>query len=245
MVSFSPQHMIFHNQMTVFFAYPDAAHVLPVLFSFTTPAKFCFRAIATFCKHVTGLAPTPSSPIASSFPSLSPRQSFRGRSSKPKLNKAKSARVTKSEILLTTVEDQQGPISSYSEPSERKSLRRSLSTSIYRATSVIRPRPPSHARSEPGGEVPAPDSRPPLPNREDSTTSSDVGGPRFRSESPTIRKSEDLTAGNTSVYGELSVGTAFLLFYHALTTTLIGTIMGWHHDSRADIYARYHTTFRA
>jgi hypothetical protein len=32
----------------------DAAHVLPVLFSFTTPAKYCHRAIATFCKYVTG-----------------------------------------------------------------------------------------------------------------------------------------------------------------------------------------------
>ncbi|KAL6305246.1 hypothetical protein BKA93DRAFT_825271 [Sparassis latifolia] len=35
--------------------YDDAAHTLPVLFSFTTPAKYCFRAIATFCKFVTGL----------------------------------------------------------------------------------------------------------------------------------------------------------------------------------------------
>ncbi len=33
---------------------PDTAHILPVLFSSTTPAKFCFRAIASFCKYVTG-----------------------------------------------------------------------------------------------------------------------------------------------------------------------------------------------
>ncbi|KAI0317105.1 hypothetical protein OF83DRAFT_1172261 [Amylostereum chailletii] len=33
--------------------YDDAAHVLPILFPFTTPAKYCFRAFATFCKHVT------------------------------------------------------------------------------------------------------------------------------------------------------------------------------------------------
>ncbi|EJD46838.1 alpha/beta-hydrolase [Auricularia subglabra TFB-10046 SS5] len=32
--------------------YDDTCHVLP-LFSFTTPAKFCYRAIATFCKYVT------------------------------------------------------------------------------------------------------------------------------------------------------------------------------------------------
>ncbi|KAF7315080.1 Abhydrolase-3 domain-containing protein [Mycena indigotica] len=35
--------------------YDDTAHVLPVLFAFTTPGKFCFRAIATFCREVTGL----------------------------------------------------------------------------------------------------------------------------------------------------------------------------------------------
>ncbi|KAF8879684.1 hypothetical protein CPB85DRAFT_1341605 [Mucidula mucida] len=34
--------------------YDDTAHILPVLFSSTTPAKFCFRAIASFCKYVTG-----------------------------------------------------------------------------------------------------------------------------------------------------------------------------------------------
>ncbi|KAG9312192.1 hypothetical protein JVU11DRAFT_7489 [Chiua virens] len=35
--------------------YDDAAHVLPVLFPFTTPAKYCYRAIAAFTKHVTGI----------------------------------------------------------------------------------------------------------------------------------------------------------------------------------------------
>lgn len=35
----------------------DTAHVLPVLFAFTTPAKFCYRAIASFTKHVTGMSP--------------------------------------------------------------------------------------------------------------------------------------------------------------------------------------------
>ncbi|KAF8648507.1 hypothetical protein AX16_006213 [Volvariella volvacea WC 439] len=39
--------------------YDDAAHVLPVLFAFTTPAKYCFRAIASFTAHVTGLQLNP------------------------------------------------------------------------------------------------------------------------------------------------------------------------------------------
>jgi hypothetical protein len=30
----------------------DAAHILPILFPFTTPGKFCIRAIATFVKQV-------------------------------------------------------------------------------------------------------------------------------------------------------------------------------------------------
>ncbi|KAF7362269.1 Abhydrolase-3 domain-containing protein [Mycena venus] len=40
--------------------YDDTAHVLPVLFSFTTPGKFCYRAIASFCRHVTGMKQPPS-----------------------------------------------------------------------------------------------------------------------------------------------------------------------------------------
>lgn len=41
--------------------YDDAAHILPVLFGFTTPGKFCYRAIANFIRHVTGI-PIPSQP---------------------------------------------------------------------------------------------------------------------------------------------------------------------------------------
>ncbi|KAH9167117.1 alpha/beta-hydrolase [Lactarius sanguifluus] len=37
--------------------YDDVGHVLPVLFPFTTPGKYCFRALALFCKHVTNLQP--------------------------------------------------------------------------------------------------------------------------------------------------------------------------------------------
>ncbi|KAG0708609.1 hypothetical protein DFH29DRAFT_1041315 [Suillus ampliporus] len=65
--------------------YDDTAHVLPVLFSFTTPGKFCYRAIASFTKHVTGMnalsrspsssivsaSPLPSRPVATSFSLLS------------------------------------------------------------------------------------------------------------------------------------------------------------------------------
>ncbi|KAJ2918541.1 hypothetical protein MD484_g1828, partial [Candolleomyces efflorescens] len=47
--------------------YDDSPHVLPILFSFTTPAKFCFRAMAAFCKFVTKV---PVSPPLTSHPSF-------------------------------------------------------------------------------------------------------------------------------------------------------------------------------
>ncbi|KZT72301.1 alpha/beta-hydrolase [Daedalea quercina L-15889] len=43
----------------------DAAHTLPTLFAFTTPAKYCYRAIATFCKFATGMLPPPSEALLS------------------------------------------------------------------------------------------------------------------------------------------------------------------------------------
>lgn len=49
----------------------DACHVLP-LFSFTTPAKYCYRAIASFCKYVTAdaseIPPSPISPHGMALP---------------------------------------------------------------------------------------------------------------------------------------------------------------------------------
>lgn len=44
--------------------FPGTCHVLPVLFSFSTPAKFCFRAIASFIKLVAGMPLT--SPVSTS-----------------------------------------------------------------------------------------------------------------------------------------------------------------------------------
>ncbi|KAI0301666.1 hypothetical protein B0F90DRAFT_287161 [Multifurca ochricompacta] len=38
--------------------YDDTAHVIPLMFGATTPAKYCYRAIATFMKHVTNMPPT-------------------------------------------------------------------------------------------------------------------------------------------------------------------------------------------
>jgi hypothetical protein len=45
----------------------DIAHVLPVLFPFTTPGKYCYRAVALFCKHVTDAQPAPLTPADLNF----------------------------------------------------------------------------------------------------------------------------------------------------------------------------------
>jgi hypothetical protein len=51
----------------------DCPHVLPILFSFTQPAKFGYRAMATFIRHVTGL-PTvrPANSLGSDVPANGP-----------------------------------------------------------------------------------------------------------------------------------------------------------------------------
>ncbi|KAG6920233.1 hypothetical protein DXG01_005002 [Tephrocybe rancida] len=164
--------------------YDDAAHVLPVLFSFTTPAKFCFRAIAAFCKHVTGIPQTPQAPDISSasnssLADLVRRSSFR-RSSSTKTRKGSD-----------TVDTSTPPLS---ETSKRKSLSRSLSSSISRA---IRPRPSfSRAFSEDSARL---DPVPPLPLRNGAFAS------ESRPSTPsTPQDSEEyaiVTAGDPRVYG--------------------------------------------
>ncbi|KAI9460342.1 hypothetical protein F5148DRAFT_1216989 [Russula earlei] len=43
--------------------YDDVAHVLPILFPFTTPGKYCYRAMTLFFKHVTNPLQGPPSPL--------------------------------------------------------------------------------------------------------------------------------------------------------------------------------------
>ncbi|GLB37690.1 putative alpha beta-hydrolase [Lyophyllum shimeji] len=179
--------------------YDDAAHVLPVLFSFTTPAKYCFRAIATFCKKATGFdttpsSPTTSSPLSSSFPSLVTRSSSGSWYSKSKTWTASRKASARAE---------ESPISLSPEPTKRQSLRRSLSTSVHRAANGLRPRPSSRARSEAALQDVVAETPPPISHQQELTTPSDVGGPRFETEPSTPKKVDDiapLTAGDPRVY---------------------------------------------
>ncbi|KAF9646179.1 alpha/beta-hydrolase [Thelephora ganbajun] len=61
--------------------YDGCAHVLPILFAFTTPAKYCFRAIASFCRFVTGMqafGPGQPSPATANGPGSPQHRSFFG-----------------------------------------------------------------------------------------------------------------------------------------------------------------------
>ncbi|KAF9464961.1 hypothetical protein BDZ94DRAFT_1254956 [Collybia nuda] len=175
--------------------YDDTAHVLPVLFSFTTPAKFCFRAIATFCKHVTRLSPSPPIKPSCSVPNLTPRSSLLKRDSK------RGKPFNRSKIDISSTPDNIDISYPPPEIAHRNVPRRSLSSTMHRAASMIRPKSAPGTRSEELAII-SRGPAPPLPHggahREISTssnTSSDVGGPRFRKTSlPTLVNGER-TAG--------------------------------------------------
>ncbi|PPQ64555.1 hypothetical protein CVT24_008457 [Panaeolus cyanescens] len=82
--------------------YDDAPHVLPVLFSFTTPSKFCFRAMANFVKLVTEMNLTPStSPRQTPNATVSRRASllaaFRSTPQTPRIRQSFSSDSTEAE----------------------------------------------------------------------------------------------------------------------------------------------------
>ena len=61
--------------------YDGCAHVLPILFAFTTPAKYCFRATASFCRFVTRMqafSPRPLFSVATNGQVSPVRRSFFG-----------------------------------------------------------------------------------------------------------------------------------------------------------------------
>ena len=61
--------------------YDGCAHDLPILFAFTTPAKYCFRAIASFCRFATGMQPLNPQPPSPNGPPSPLRGNFFGGSS--------------------------------------------------------------------------------------------------------------------------------------------------------------------
>ncbi|KIL68736.1 hypothetical protein M378DRAFT_70444 [Amanita muscaria Koide BX008] len=151
--------------------YDDAAHVLPILFAFTTPAKFCFRAMATFCKHVTGMDMNSTPTVSRSMPNIP------------------STRRSESD------QDQSKTSSAQSEPSRRSSLRRSLSERVQRAAYALRRKEEVRFSI---GSVPEEEA---AKERPEQRLPSDVGGPRFRAaSSPLPRIEGERYAGDPAVY---------------------------------------------
>jgi hypothetical protein len=108
----------------------DVAHVLPILFPFTTPGKYCYRAMASFIGHVTNPPQVPLSPTRILTPSGATPITEYGFSASP--------------MSLTPPGEIQSP-----QVSSRPNLRRSLTSGISRAacnikrrSSLLLPHPP-------------------------------------------------------------------------------------------------------
>ncbi|RPD68091.1 alpha/beta-hydrolase [Lentinus tigrinus ALCF2SS1-7] len=199
--------------------YDDCAHTLPILFAFTTPAKYCFRAMATFIKFVTGMLPTPvvENPIIPEAPiTASPASTQSNLLAKPEARNSREAstsitsRMTTPQPDATFSSSPEVPANASSPPvasggsstsgvdppaptvQHRKSMRRALSASVTRATTGLLRR--NHTTT-------ATASSSAHPRR--STGSSDVGGPRFHphdKESKEEAKPAHRHAGESSVY---------------------------------------------
>ncbi|KAF9012561.1 hypothetical protein BDQ17DRAFT_1297729 [Cyathus striatus] len=211
-----PQPTSVHLQV-----YDDTAHILPVLFSFTTPAKYCFRSIATFCKFVTDMNLTPrSNPQSPLFAN--------------ELSRVTSPEIINSDSQSSSLADE-STVSSHNKSSDlsgekahldsepelrkkrsKKSLRRTLTSKLTHAGSAIK-RATSVGRSRQSKEEKAPSdpaSPPPLgsaANRENSVSPSDVGGPRFRSTTavPPPLPIGERTAGDPAVYADITDHTSW------------------------------------
>jgi acetyl esterase/lipase len=101
--------------------YDDVAHVLPILFPFTTPGKYCYRAMASFVGHVTNPSQVPLSPTRILTPSGATPIADHGFSASP--------------IPLTPLSEIQSP-----QVLSRPNLYRSLTSGISRAACNIKRR---------------------------------------------------------------------------------------------------------
>ncbi|KAF8911524.1 hypothetical protein CPB84DRAFT_926690 [Gymnopilus junonius] len=202
----------------------DAPHILPILFSFTTPAKFCFRAIASFCKLVTEMTPppgpstqdptSPTSPKSVHSPSPRRQTLFTGF----KLhNRHPPSPIFGSPPASPTFTDSppvMDPESSIENTlSEKLSMRRAISNRISRSSTALLRRQTSYSPSSTIANT----SISPVPQlleaktlnpspaiSRDASESSDVGGPRFRASSPIPPEpSGERAAGDISVYSDI------------------------------------------
>jgi hypothetical protein len=131
----------------------DTAHILPVLFPFTTPGKYCYRSMALFCKHVTDAQPAPLTPVDLKF--------------------------TTSPVTLTPLTE----IPTLQVPSSRVhrslSLRVQHAASSIKRHSSLWSRPSAQVNSEPAMDSGATSGQVTPGLQDPSDISVDVAGPRF------------------------------------------------------------------
>ncbi|KAF8178667.1 hypothetical protein K438DRAFT_1844188 [Mycena galopus ATCC 62051] len=197
--------------------YDDTAHVLPVLFSFTTPGKFCYRAIASFSRHVTGMRQPPPRQ-GSSTPRYEKVDDLAHLPPLPPSPSAPTSGVNSENSTPTGGEALQVP--------KQNGVRRAASVgtlkrlSMFR-TSTLPPVKPNAQSLDLNGESKLPSqmsngngsyfsyfgpsrvSETPasmVPSKNDSTAS-DVAGPRFpRSQASTPQPEGERAAGDPAVY---------------------------------------------
>jgi hypothetical protein len=179
----------------------DAAHVLPVLFSFTTPAKFCYRAMAIFCKYVTGmpnssssLFPMVASPIDESSMDFE-QSTVRSEDAIEEISPNPSRENTISKVLKHHPDH---PRSHTMSPAKRIP-KRSVSMNLSRAASTLL----GHERRRKSSMSDIMDVSPSLPNM---PTSGSIGESVTLD---TIIPPEDRMAGDPIVYSETPVGFYF------------------------------------
>ena len=222
----------FYIEVTFLFA--GTPHVLPVLFSFTTPAKFCFRGIASFCKFVTNMPTNPllerNAHSTSSIPRGTPprRRSslFAGfKSTPPRVDHPVGPAASAPATLpggIPTIEEPVGPVTTSPEPMSpgashpdlvpgQKSLGRSLSARLSRAISRRRSHEPAGRELSPvNGSIDQVNGNHSRQTSGDEPTSfassGDVAGPRFKT-APSMPLTGDTerTAGEVVVYAEIKV----------------------------------------
>ncbi|KAJ3835656.1 hypothetical protein F5878DRAFT_542785 [Lentinula raphanica] len=166
--------------------YDDTAHVLPVLFSFTTPAKYCFRAMAIFCKYVTGMPLFPSDTTQSSS------QKTMGESSSAGVLSSLSSSITSALARSGTGTDT--PDAAASPPTSPTSPR-SIKSFTINGNSIFSIRNKSQKST---GVVPLPPS--PLKSK-DSIVSSSSSSPQIAAPSD-ARQNTERYAGDPIIYSE-------------------------------------------
>ncbi|KAJ7935116.1 hypothetical protein B0H13DRAFT_1949785 [Mycena leptocephala] len=194
--------------------YDDTAHALPVLFSFTTPGKFCFRAIATFCRTVTGMKQPPPPSAGSS----TPRPEKLDPSDPPALPSSQLGPINHTNDTILVSND-----STAQDVPKETGLRRARSTltpkrvSIFRTPTLPPPIKPGGAPSlQLNGESelepnrtgsyfsylsPSRPSAASTPSSRNESTSSDVAGPRFTPRTPIPGPMDgERAAGDPAVY---------------------------------------------